>query len=182
MDKSNYQTISLPEVLSRLEGEDNAVPNFFINPSEALETFFTYKGTVIELHKLSISIQLGKSSKEKVGEDIRSILVNGLQKGYWIVFLVGSSSSFNLSEFFGQFDFNKSDKKFFNSDNLHDKNYLVSSGILKKEDDKDVFGNQGGYTVGKDSRVVYLTSCEEADIQKLKDANKGVEFNYVMVQ
>jgi hypothetical protein len=182
MNTSSYQKISLPEVLDILQGQDSSSPNIFVNPSGALETFFTYKGTLVELHKYSIAIQLGKSTKEKVGEEIRSILINGLQKGYWIVFFVGSSSSFDFSEFFSQFDFNKGDKNIFNSEKLHDKSYLLSSGILRKEDDQDVFGNQGGYSIAPDSRVVYLTTCDEADLSKLREVNKNIQFNYVLVQ
>lgn len=179
---NSYQKIDLGEVLNIIQGPDSSSPNIFVNPTEALETFFTYKGTLIELHKYSISIQLGKTTKEKVADDIRTILINGLQKGYWVVFFVGSSSSFDFSEFFSQFEFNKGDKNFFNNEKLHDKNYLLSSGILRKEDDQDVFGNQGGYSVAPDSRVVYLSTCDEAGISKMREINKNIDLNYVLVQ
>ena len=181
MDTS-YTKINLPSVLKTLEGENTATPNLFVNPSGALESFFTYKGTIIELHKHKMRIQLGKSSVKEVGDEIRGILVAGIQKGYWIVFVTGSGASFDIAEFFKQFDFNKGDKNFFDVTKLFDKTYLQSSGILLKDEDKDHFGNPGGYTVHSDSRVVYLSGCEETDITELKSSNKNIQFNYIFVQ
>lgn len=173
--------INLNSVLTILSDNISPYPTLFINPSGALETFFTYKGTLIELQKYSISIQLGKETAEKVGEDIRSMLVAGLKNGYWLVFFVGSSPSFNYAEFFKQFEWGKN-KDLFNIEKLTDKNFLKSSGILKEEDDVDFNGIKGYYKVNEKSRIVFLCSCEESEVEKVKSNNGSVDFDLVIVE
>jgi hypothetical protein len=180
--EAGYQKIALVNTLAILEREISKKPNFFVNEAGTLESFFTYKGTIIEIHKMAMKIQLGKTTHEEVAEEIRSILVSGIQKGYWIVFLMGNTSSFNVSEFFSKLSFNKGDLNFFDNSKLMSKEYLFKSGILKDEDDVDFLGNKGGYKVNESSRVVYLANSGEADIAKLKEANSKIDFEFYCVQ
>lgn len=178
---NGYEKIALTQTLAILEGEMTKKPSFFVNEAGTLESFFTYKGTIVEIHKMAMKIQLGKTTHDEVAEEIRSILVSGIQKGYWIVFLMGNTSSFSVAEFFSKLTFNKGDLNFFDNTKLASKDYLCKSEILKKDDDKDFFGNPGGYRVNDSFRVVYLANSAEADIVKLKEANSKIDFQFYCV-
>ncbi len=176
------QNVNLPGVLSVLEGEKTQSPVFFINPTGTLETFFTYKGCLVEVNKMQYRLQLGKATKEQISEEIRVLLTSGLQRGDYVVFYSGQLSNFNFAEFFSQFDFNKGDQSFFDNGKLFDKAYLISSGILTPDLDKDYFGAKGSYAVNASSRVVYLCKCEESEISTVKANSSGINFNYYLAQ
>lgn len=180
MDSANKK-IALSEVLSILENKlTSNNPILFVNPSATLETFFTYKGTLVEISKHDIKLKLGKTSD--VSDEIRGKLASGIQRGEWVVFTVGSSSSFNFAEFFKQLSFNKGDASFFDNSKILSKDYLKSSGILKEEEDKDFFGNHGYYKVHDDAKVLYLATCEEKDISNIKANNSGINFEIIVVE
>jgi len=179
--EAGYQKIELVKTLPILEGEMSKKPIFFVNEQGTLESFFTYKGTIIEIHKMAMKIQLGKATHQEISEEIRNILVSGIQNGSWIVFLIGNTSSFDVAEFFSKLSFNKGDLNFFDNSKLMNKDYISKSGILKDKDDVDFLGNKGGFKVNESSRVVYLANSAEADIAKLKQANSKIDFEFYCV-
>jgi hypothetical protein len=174
------KTLQLTDILPLLEGQNTEVPYFFVNPGGSLQTFFTYKGTLIEINKLNLRGKIQTLKKEEISEEIRVNLVNGLQKGYWLVFDVDSNSTFNLKEFFSQFLFY--DDNFFNFPKLFDKKYLVEREILKPDEDKDFFGNKGSYKVDERSRIFFLSTFAKEELTEFKDLNSGIKFNYTIIE
>jgi hypothetical protein len=173
----SIKTVSLPQVLQILEGEAGLNQTYFVDPSGSLETFFTYKGSLLECHKYALKAQL--NGVESVSEEIREKLVNGLKNGEWIVLSSGQDSSFDFSKFFSQFKWFNS--KFFQNTEILTKKYLLSSGILKKEEDVDFFGNKEYYRVSEKAKILYYTSCLEGDIKKIKAANTSVSLEYIFL-
>jgi len=180
MNNKEIPVIKLNDVLKFLEGERTDKPYLFVNPSGDLETFFTYKGTLVELQKMKLKQIMGKCVKEDDEESIRKTLYFGLGRGGWIVFNMGSGSDFKVNEFCGQFSFYN--KTMFEQNRLFDKNYLISCNILKPEEDKDAFGNLGYWKVHDGARVFFLTTCPEEKLDDLLKTNEGLNFTIVVVK
>jgi hypothetical protein len=159
--------IDLQGILSVLETYDNNKSLLFVNPDGNLETFFTYKGTLVEINKMHLRKLANMSTDKENEEKIRENLVYGIQMGYWLVFNMGSDSKFNLDNFFKSFSFyNKN--TWYNFQNYKDKGFMIKSGLLKNTDDKDVFGNSGGYTPHDTFKICYLCSCPINELETLK--------------
>ena len=122
---------------------------------------------------------MGQTTMEEAGEEIRKTLSNGLQKGYHLVFHMGCGNNFNLIEFLKQFSF-YSDGLLTPSKN-HDKKFLVSSGVVKTEEDKDHFGNQGYYEVVESSKIMILSTCKEEEIDDMLKNNSDLSCNTFIV-
>jgi hypothetical protein len=172
--------VNLTEILPLLETEEiSNKPLILVNPEGALETFFTYKGTLVEVYKMNLKIMAGKSSVEEIGEQIRSIISAGLQRGAWIVFYIGSGSDFKIADFFSKLPY--VNDNFFKNENFFDKSYLKSTGILKDEEDKDFFNNHGYYKILPKSKVIYLSTCKEEEIETLINNNANISFDIILV-
>ena len=178
---SEYKTITLPQILPYLEGEeDGDKPFLFVNPTGTLETFFTYKGHLLELSKDKISLTLHPEQKEKISENIRTNLLIGMKQGGWVVFTVGQSSSFDLMDFFKNFSY--FDKDFFKPNSLRNRDYLLKRSILTDKDDYDNFGNHGSFMVKKEFKAIYLITCKIEDIKNFISVNKNISFNIIICQ
>ena len=172
--------LSLIEVLSVLENNViNSKPTIFVTSDDKLETFFKYKGNLIDLFELKVNLAMQKLDQKEVENKITGSLVNGIQKGYWNVFHLGKNADLSVKNIFKQFSFYQDD--FFYNDKILDKNFLKSSGILKDEEDVDFFGNKGYYTVHKDSKVIYLIEIGENTLEDFKKKNQDIKFEYVIV-
>ncbi len=179
---SSIEKINMTGILQYLDGSYQSgfdTPYLFINHGGSLETFFTYKGSLIELNKYSLEIKLKTKSLEEVEEEIRQKIVVGLKTGEWVVFS-GGSTPFGYEEFLKQFKFFTKD--FFKNLKISDKKFLVSSGILKKSEDSDFYGNNGFYRVNDNAKIIYLSSVESKDVENLKSKNANVDFKLIMVQ
>jgi hypothetical protein len=178
----DFKSLALTETLELLEGENKTNPAFFVNPSGALETFFNYKGTLIDLHKYQIKLQLGKVTKQEVDKELRATITCGINRGMWVVFFVGKSCDFNFADFFKQFDFNKGDKNFFNNTKLFDKSYLKSSGILTDDLDVDMMGNKFSWKANSSAKIIYLCQTNASDIKTIKENHPGINFDFYFVE
>lgn len=178
MDKGT--TITLPEVLPYLNKDPSDKLTLFINPSGQLETFFNYKGKLIELHKEKLRIEMGKNPAEEIGEELRSLLIMSLHYGYNIVLHLGASENFDIEGFFSQFSWYKKD--FFLKANFLKTDYLKKNKLVKDDEDKDFFGNQGGYEVKDTARIFVLTHVEFTEVNTLLAKNAKLEFECVYVQ
>jgi len=177
MDKE----IDLQGILTVLSTHDNNKSLMFVNPDGNLETFFTYKGTLIEINKMNLR-KLANLNTDKDNEEvIRQNLVFGIQRGYWLVFNMESNSSLNLDNFFKYFPYyNKN--TWYNFQNYKDKDFLVKSGLLKNDDDKDFFGNSGGYTPHDTFKICYLCSCPINELETLKKNIDPSQFDIYIVK
>ena len=178
MDK--VTTISLPEALPYLNKDQTDKLTLFINPKGDLETFFNYKGKLIELQKEKMRIDFGKNTVEEVGEGLRSNLILSLQYGYNIVLHLGASENFDIDEFFSKFSWYKSD--FFKNANFLKTDYLKKNKLIKKDEDKDFFGNNGGYEVKDTARIFLLTHAELVEVNTLLAKNAKLDFECLYVQ
>jgi len=178
MDK--VKKITLPEVLPYLESAQSEKLTLFINPSGQLETFFSYKGKLIEINKEKIKIDIENESVEEVGESIRSQIISGLHYGYYIVFHLGASEYFNLEDFFSYFKWFPKD--LFLNANFKNTKYLRKHNLIKEHEDKDHFGNHGAYEVNDKSKFFILTSCELKDLETLLNNNSNLHLENVYVE
>ncbi len=174
-------TIQLPQCLKILEGEAEETV-LFVNPTETLETFFNYKGKLCELNKCDLRIKMGKETKEEVSEQVRQLIVHGLKYGEWMVMSAGKASSMNFSEFFSQFSFNNGDMGLFDNSKILTKEYIMKMGILKNEEDIDVFNNTGMYSIKESARIFYYSSCSADEIATIKSSNPGINFKIYLVE
>merc|ERR1711976_4478 len=172
----NVKTIALPDVLKILEGENESSPVLFVNPSETLETFFNYKGKLIELNKFDMSMKLSKEKPEEVSESIRQSLCHGMKYGEWMVFAMGKMSSFDVSNFLKPFAWNNGDKDFFNNTKLFEKSYIKKMGILTDKEDVDFFDNKGCYAIKDSSKLFYFLTCPQEEIELFRKANPNINF------
>lgn len=177
MDKASR--IGLTEALPYLENSQGDNIILFANPSGQLETFFNYKGRLIEIYKEKMKIDIGKNSIEEVGEEIRALLISGIQYGYSIVLDTGSSENFDIDAFFSKFKWYKSD--LFANKNFLNTAYLKKNNMIKPEEDKDHFGNTGGYKCNEAAKIFILTLTEENNLPAFIKANSKITFETLIV-
>lgn len=176
----SIKTIELTQVLPYLNKQQENNITLFINNKGDLETFFNYKGHIIEIYKLKLKIELGNSSVEEIGEEIRSQIIIGLQKGYSIVLHLGETENFDLHEFFSIFSWFKND--FFDNINFKNTEYLKKNNLVKKDEDEDFYGNFGGYEVHENAKMYVLSLIVLEDLEKFLNVNKKLNFECVNVQ
>jgi len=176
----SIKTIKLAEALPYLDRPQETNVTLFINNKGDLETFFNYKGQLIELNKLKMKIDLGKSTVQEVGEEIRSTIIMGLQKGYCIVLNLGGSENFDLHGFLSKFSWYKND--FFENCNFRNTQYLKKNNLVTKDEDVDHFGNSGGYKVDGSAKIFVLSLMESKDLEKFLSVNQKINFDCVNVE
>ena len=177
----SYPRIQLTEILKYLENEeeDQDKPYLFINPSQDLYTFFKYKGNKIDLVKDRIKLDLYPEQKDDIKENFLNNLEASMALGGWAV-LNTESASFDVLEHFKKFDF--CDKDMFKPSKIHDKKYVLSQGLLRKEHDVDFFGNRGYFEIKSKFKLCFLSSCKIEDIDALVNTNKDIQFNVIIVE
>ena len=176
----NISKISLVQALPYLEQEQTEKINLFVNPSGQLETFFNYKGKLLEISKDKMRVDLGKNTIEEVGDDIRANIISGLRLGESIILHTGGSENFNLLEFFSKFSWFKKD--FFENSNFLKAEYLKKNKMVKTEEDKDNFGNAGCYKCNQKAKIFVLTHVNFEEIQAYTNANPNMNFNIIYVE
>ncbi len=144
-----------------------------------METFFNYKGKLIELNKESIKIEKGDTTPEEIGESIRSRIIKWLHYGYYIVFLLGNSKNFDLMKFFSNFEWFPQD--FFLNANYKNTKYLRKHNLIKSSEDKDHFGNEGCYEINEKSKFFFLTLCELNEFHTLLENNQNLVLENIYV-
>jgi len=172
--------IKLQESLKYIEKIPEGKVTTFFNSSGQLETFFTYKANVIDIHKEKMKIDLGKSSAEEVGESLRSQICAFLQKGYIIVLNLGGNENFDIIKFFSQFPWFSKD--LFKDRNYYDRNFLLKSKILTQNEDWDLTNSfKGGYQVMETSRLYFLSGAEEKDVENFMKNNSEIPLEALIV-
>jgi len=174
------KAINLTETLALLE-DSSTKPYFFINPEDSLSTFFSYKGKLVELNKLKLSVQMGKKKDGEVLEEIRSSIVSSAKMGEWLVFNIDKNSALNVCEYLKK-SCSLIDNSFYNMDNLKKRDYFVKNKFLQDKEDVDGFNNKGCWKPSEKFRIIFLTSCNEEDIPELKSNNSDSLFNFVLVK
>ena len=178
----SFPKIQLTDVLKYLENEedDPEKPYFFINPSQDLYTFFKYKGNKIDLVKDRLKLDLYPEETEKLKENFLNNLEASMALGGWAVINTEGSASFDILEHFRKFGFN--DKEMFKPCKLHDKKYVLSRGLLRKENDVDFFGNKGYFEIKDKFKLCFLSHCNIEDINALINCNKDIQFQIIIVE
>lgn len=172
--------VSLVNCLSYCEGLSEH-PYFFINSSDALGTFFTYKGTLLEIGKVKILIDMGKSKKADEADKIRRALINCAKMGDWLVFHIGANSAFKVTEFLS--DLLAIDAKLLlKHENYLSRDFYVNQKILHTNEDFDNFQNKGCWKPNNGFRIHFLTSCASEDVGELKLNNSESLYKFVVVE
>ena len=170
--------VKLTEILSLLEGERPEKPYLVIDYSKQLEVFMKYKGLLVELNKVVLRSKL-KGSIDEEAENLRAQLVLGLQKGYWISLALEDSSQGHENILSEMPWYNKA---IVLTNEIYEKDNLLSSKILKKDEDQDLMGTPGFYTVHRDSKLLFLYPCESEETEKNLSEQYGLEYTIVIVE
>jgi hypothetical protein len=172
--------ITLPNVLPFIQKPPENEIRVFFNTTGQLETFFTYKGNLIDIYKEKLRIDMGKKTLNEYGEELRALLIKFLQYGYTIIFNFGGSETFDLIEFLKQFNWFKED--FFENMNYLSREYLIKNKILKDEEDWDLTNTfQGEWKVRESARLHFLSELSEDKIEKFFSANSKIPLKSVIV-
>jgi hypothetical protein len=177
MDDQSIDKKIFPEALKLLQTSDSSANFLIVNPSGSFATHFAYRSTTIDLEKIIATYLAGEKTVEQLISEMNYFLVEGLRMGNWIFFKVGSSS-FDFANYFADLEYKLDEKDFFNMKRLQDVNYLLSSGFLTAEKHKEM----EGYTVHPEAKVIFVSTCKEEEISQLREANKNVEFTYVLLE
>ncbi len=172
------KTIALSDALNYLNTSSEK-PYFFINPGGELETFFTYKGRLVDLNKLKISSSLKHTPTNEVKEEIRVNIISSAKFGEWLIFNIDKNSTLNIKQYMDSlgFDFDS----LINPKNFHLRDYYVKHNLLLESEDKDNFGNKGYWNPQETYSISFLASCSEEDIKELKTNNEG-QFEFILVK
>ena len=178
----SFPKIQLTEVLKYLENEeeDPEKPYLFINPSQDLYTFFKYKGNKIDLVKDRLRLDLYPEEKDRILENFLNNLESAMALGGWAVINTEGSASFDILEHFKKLNF--CDKEMFKPSKIHNKKYVLSQGLLRKENDVDFFGNRGYFEIKNKFKLCFLSHCNLEDINALINTNKDIQFNVIIVE
>ena len=178
---TKYKSVQLTEVLQFLEGEENNTkPFLFVNPTTTLETFFTYKANMKELHKMKLLLEMHPGKKNEIESELRGCLESGMKIGSWVVFNLGSSPTFNLTSFLKQFPFYHKDM--FQPVSIHNKDFCLQHNILREESNVDFYGNHGYFEIKETFKFCFLSTCKESEIDKLISSNPELEFDVIIAQ
>ena len=71
----------------------------FVDESGNAYNFFKYKGKLIDIQSIILTVTLGKKSKEDAVEEIRKGLLYGIKQGECVIFHVGDKNC-PVEEFF----------------------------------------------------------------------------------
>lgn len=169
------KTIALGDVLKILDQPETSDKTlFFVNPSETLNTFFTYKGDLLDIDKLKIELDLHPDHKDSIADKFLTMLENNMKREGWFVLNVGKGSTFPLVDFFKKFKFY--DKDMLTPSKIHDKKYALQHGLIRPENDVDNFGNKGIMDIKKRFRLCVLGGFKAEELKNFLDTNK--EFNF----
>jgi len=176
----NITKISLPEALPYLEKAQSEKLTLFVNPDANLETFFSYKGRLQDLHKEKLKIDMGKETGQSVGEKLRYQFIGGLKLGEMIVLNLGTSENFNLDAFFANCKCFPND--FLKNANFMNTAYLRKHNLIKKDEDSDNFGNEGFYKVNAGSKVFILSLCSLDNLETFLKNNSSYDLETLIVE
>ena len=172
--------ITLKNLGTVMGGDPTDKVILLIDGTNKIEEFLTHQGHIIDINKIYLRKQIGQISDEELDKEIRHTIVNRLQDGDKIGLFL--DVCLNLIEFFGQFKwFDKS--TFFNMKNLLSRDYFVKNNILHSDEDKDNFGNKGGWEpYGKAMLFVLINASTKEDFDKIKNNFPEENFEYVYVK
>jgi len=173
--------ITLNQLMSVIDGEPSKKMLVLVDGTSRVETFLTYKGQVLDINKLSLKQKLNQVSTDELDKEIRHRIVYHFRLGEKVAFFMDQAISLNLVEFLGQFKwFDKS--TFFNMANLLTRDYYVKHDMIKKEEDKDNFGNQGFWEPKEQSRLIVVINAKPEEFDKVKLVYPDEFFEFILVK
>ena len=174
--------IELSASLALLESSEYDKVLYFIDNQERLNSFFTYKGKIVELNKLKLKLSMNKISKKDAEEELRNNIISAAKLGEWLVFTTDKNSGFNAVDFFKQFSLGcKSGDWFKTSDHLT-REFYVNNKILTSELDYDNFKNKGCYNPNNKFKMIFLSNCDDDDISELIKNNSEDFFKFIYIK
>lgn len=120
--------------------------------------FFTYKGHMIEVNKLQLSVALGRITKDEAIEQLRKALVLSMRKGDRLILFVGKNTADFCNDFNDPENFPTD--VIFNFDEWRkEENYKK---IVRPEEELDMFGNKSAFLMKPDFDIVIVHVIEGA--------------------
>ena len=120
--------------------------------NENCPVFFTYKATMRDFHKETLAVKIGKKTKEEALETLRAALVYSMK--------IGDTFVINMDKLSPDFKTEWQDDQELPMDTICDfdewreeANYLK---IVKEEENKDMLGDPGYYTMRDTFTMVFL--------------------------
>lgn len=174
--------IELSGALALLDSSEYNKVLFFIDKQERLNSFFTYKGRVVELNKLKLKIAMNKISKKDAEEELRNNIIAAAKMGEWLVFTTDKNSNFSALDFFKDFSFGCKGAEWFKTSDHLTREFYVKNKILKDDLDYDNFKNKGFWNAKSSFKMVFLSNCEDEDVSELMKHNSDELFNFVYIK
>lgn len=170
--------IQLTEALEYI-GNTNPKPYFYINPGDALGTFFSYKGRLIELNKIKVSAVMDKKKNEEVFDSIRKHIISAAKLGEWLIFHIDKNTGLNVVDYLKTLGIDI--PSLCKAENNQKRDYYVKNKLLTDQEDFDNFNNKGCWKPNDKFRIGFLTCCEESEIPELKSNNSEDVFDFIIV-
>ena len=173
--------IPATDVLKALEKEDYKT-SIFVDKNEITNTFMTYKGRVVELNKIKVSILANKMTVKEAEEKIRTNIIGAAFMGEWLAFVLDKNPNFNINDFFKQFSFYSSEEKFFDSKAALTRDYYTKTHkLLKDDEDLDAMKNKGFWNPRDGFKILFISNADDEDIETFKSNNStfGYDFYYI---
>lgn len=174
--------IELSDALALLDASEYSKVLFFIDKLERLNSFFTYKGRVVELNKLKLKIAMNKISKKDAEEELRNNIIAAAKMGEWLVFTSDKNSNFNALEFFKDFSLGCKGGEWFKTSDHLTREFYVKNKILKDDLDYDNFKNKGCWNPKSSFKMVFLSNSEDEDVAELMKHNSDELFKFVYIK
>ena len=173
--------IKLVEVLQVLEKKEYSKPVIFIDPNESLNTFFTYKGKVLNLAKQKLKLQANMIQLKDAEELVRRTIISALTMGDWLGFELDKNSIFDIKDYFSKFSFYKDD--LFNTSNHTVRDtWNTNFKLLNKEEDKDAFGNSGFWKPKDSFKMCFISNVAHEDISEFLNLNSTDVFDVILIE
>lgn len=174
--------IELSGALALLDSSEYKKVIYFVDKEERLNSFFTYKGRVVELNKLKLKIAMNKISKKDAEEELRNNIIAAAKIGEWLVFTTDKNSSFSALDFFKDFSLGCKGLEWFNTKEHSSREFYVKHKILTDKLDLDNFNNKGFWNVHSGFKMIFLSNCADEDVAELMKHNSEDAFNYVYIK
>ena len=172
-------SISLTDCLSYFDKKPDK-PYFYVDTTGSLETFFTYKGTLLNLNNLHIRKTLKSISEDEYKEQIRLSIVKAAKYGEWLVFNLEKNTSFNLKEALKAANFDINELGDYSKSLTRD--YYINNKYITKDEDKDNFGNAGFWGPNEKFRICCLVNCEEKEQSEVMKNNSSNDYSFLLVK
>ena len=173
------KTIKLTELETATESAwaDGKVP-FFFDTQGSAEVFFRYKAIQVDLCRTQLALTLNQNTLENVKEDIRKKFISAMANGDTLVFFIDKL----MGKFEDYYDETYLPREIFDPSKITDPD--IYKKVLREDEDKDVFGNKGYFTMKDGFKVAVLSTRtpEDEDNSDIPENLPVDNFEFVKIE